>query len=101
GVADRVSLTITAPFPGGTVELDVVVPAGPTRPIDVLPDFFEMTDRFVDAGVLVAGGAVSCSKGCGACCRQVVPVSEVEAYHLRDLVESMPEPRRSAVKTRF
>jgi Fe-S-cluster containining protein len=44
---------------------------------------------------------ISCKKGCGACCRQLVPVSETEARRLCDLVNELPEPRRSAVLTRF
>src|SRR5262249_15943606 len=44
---------------------------------------------------------VSCKKGCGACCRQLVPVSQVEARYLRDLVEQLPEPRRSQIRARF
>jgi Fe-S-cluster containining protein len=100
-VADRVSLTITTPLPTGPIELVVIVPAGPTRPADVLPAFYDMTNRFVEAGVQSVGGNVSCRKGCGACCRQVVPVSEIEAYSLSELVEAMPEPLRSDVKARF
>ena len=47
------------------------------------------------------GGKISCCKGCGACCRQLVPISETEAQSIAELVESLPEPRRSQVKTRF
>ena len=55
-------------------------------------------------GALAAGArgeTISCRAGCGACCRQPVPLSEIEIYHLADVVESMPEPRRSDVKQRF
>jgi Fe-S-cluster containining protein len=48
-----------------------------------------------------AGGQVSCRAGCGACCRQLVPVSPVEARALAALVEELPEPRRTAVRARF
>ena len=47
------------------------------------------------------GHKVSCQKGCGACCRQMVPVSGVEARYLADLVEALPEPRRSEIRGRF
>ena len=39
------------------------------------------------------GVRVSCRAGCGACCRQLVPIAEAEARRIRDLVEAMPEPR--------
>jgi Fe-S-cluster containining protein len=48
------------------------------------------------------GAAISCCKGCSACCQaQPVPVTPIEAYALWRLVEVLPEPRRSEVKQRF
>jgi Fe-S-cluster containining protein len=47
------------------------------------------------------GRQISCRKGCGACCRQLVPIAEVEARNLAAVVEAMPEPRRSQVRARF
>jgi len=82
----------------------VSVPAGPTRLADVLPIVQRVADTIVDAGVQDAeaqGRCISCKKGCGACCRQLVPISEVEARRIGELVESMPEPRRSQVRARF
>jgi Fe-S-cluster containining protein len=63
-----------------------------------------LADRVVDAAVNTVaeqGQQISCKKGCGACCRQLVPIAEVEARQLRDLVEDLPEPRRSLIRTRF
>jgi len=51
--------------------------------------------------VAAEGGTVSCKKGCAACCRYLVHVSESEAYYLYELVERLPEPRRSQVRERF
>ena len=48
-----------------------------------------------------AGKAISCHKGCGACCRQLVPISRTEGERLVTLVDAMPEPRRAAVLARF
>jgi Fe-S-cluster containining protein len=47
------------------------------------------------------GRAVQCTKGCGACCRQVVPIAPVEAVQLARMVDAMEEPRRSLVLQRF
>jgi Fe-S-cluster containining protein len=47
------------------------------------------------------GGSISCKAGCGACCRMLVPISELEAQRLREVVHAMPEPRRSHVLARF
>jgi Fe-S-cluster containining protein len=48
-----------------------------------------------------AGKAISCRKGCGACCRQLVPISRTEGEALLALVETMPRERRKAVRARF
>jgi Fe-S-cluster containining protein len=47
------------------------------------------------------GKQISCRQGCGVCCRQVVPISEIEARHLAQLVDEFPEPRRSEIRARF
>ena len=47
------------------------------------------------------GKRISCCAGCGACCRQLVPVAAAEAVRLAALVESLEEPRRSTIRRRF
>ena len=89
---------------GEPVEMEMTVPAFPVKPHRMLPVFQQMSSAVVDACVAAVeaeGKAISCKAGCGACCRQAVPISEIEAYQLAELVEEMPEPRRAAVKTRF
>jgi Fe-S-cluster containining protein len=89
---------------GEPVHLAVSVPTGPAVPRDLLPVFRGLDEVVIGVAVRSAerrGEAVSCRKGCGACCRQLVPVSESEARLLARLVEAMPEPRRSAVRARF
>jgi Fe-S-cluster containining protein len=58
----------------------------------------------VGMGVSVAeqcGEKVSCKAGCGACCRQLVPITETEARNIADVVDAMPEPRRTTIRERF
>jgi Fe-S-cluster containining protein len=83
------------------IEAEVPVPEGLARPRDVLPAAQALDGVIVDRAVKQGGEAVSCRKGCGACCRQVVPVSQPEARRLADLVAALPEPRRSEVRARF
>lgn len=45
--------------------------------------------------------AISCARGCGACCRQLVPISPPEAFMIADLVASFPVERRGAVLDRM
>lgn len=86
------------------VEFELTVPATPVKPQRMLPIFHAMANSFVEVGVNVVeseGRSVSCKAGCGACCRQPVPISEVEVYQIAELVEAMDEPRRSEVLQRF
>ena len=86
----------------GDVELDVRsrVPSGETSLRALLPAIQPIASSIVDAAVQPVAG-VSCRAGCGACCRQPVPIAESEAELLVDLIESMPEARRRAVVRRF
>jgi Fe-S-cluster containining protein len=98
--AGRVTLVIDEE----SVDLDLVVQAGPVSMEEVMPIFQGLSDLFVARGVARAqaqGRTISCRAGCGACCRQLAPVSEPEARDLARLVEAMPEPRRTAVRARF
>ena len=84
--------------------LKVSAPAGPTPVVDLLPMAQELAGavgRAAVEDVLESGETISCTKGCGACCRQLVPISQVEARRIRDVVEALPEPRRSQVRERF
>ena len=78
--------------------------AGPIRAADLLPVLQQIDDVLIHAAVKHAesqGRHVSCRPGCGACCRQMVPISETEARYLADLVSAMPEERRERVIARF
>ena len=89
---------------GRRLRLRLNVPDGPARRIELLPVFEALADAMVDAAASDAeakGFTISCRKGCGACCRQLVPICEVEAESLRELVEALPEPRRTAIIERF
>lgn len=88
---------------GERIELDLSVPVKPVKPTRMLPIFQSMTNKFVDLGVnaLPKNETISCTKGCGACCKQPVPISEVEVYHLADLVKNMPEPKRTEIEEKF
>jgi len=47
------------------------------------------------------GRTVSCRAGCGACCRQLVAISLVEAQTLADVVAAMPAERQAVIRRRF
>jgi Fe-S-cluster containining protein len=89
---------------GRPIEMEVEVPEGPTQPRQLLPLLQWLADEVGDiaaAQVAQQGKTISCRAGCGACCRQLVPISQAEAYRIADLVERLPEPRRTEVRGRF
>lgn len=82
----------------------VSVPEGPVRVGDLLPVARALADGVVAEtcrALEAAGEKISCTKGCGACCRNLVAISEVEARQIRALVDRLPEPRREAIRARF
>ena len=89
---------------GTQIEVSVTVPTSPVKAKKMLPIFQQLANTIVGIGEqqsIEAGKPVACGPGCGACCRQLVPISVSEAYQLNDLVEAMPEPKRSLVRQRF
>lgn len=86
------------------LEVPIQVPADPVPSTEVLPTVHRLQDALVDAAQQRAardGRAISCGRGCAACCRQPVALVDVEARALAALVERLPEPRRSTVRARF
>jgi Fe-S-cluster containining protein len=99
-----VTATVKLNVSGAQLEMDITVPSGLTKPGRMLPIFQSLAEALVGVGVREAeaeGRSISCKAGCGACCRQLVPLSEMEAQQLIELLESLPEPRRTEVRARF
>ncbi len=97
-------LTVELALPGGIVRVGMDVPTGEVPMGALLPALRTTADAFVDYAARMSeaeGKPVSCAKGCGACCRQLVPLARSEALRLAELLEELPEPRRSDVKGRF
>jgi Fe-S-cluster containining protein len=95
---------VTLSINGVKFEMEMTVPANAVKPTRMLPIFQAMTSSFVDLSVgeiVERGEKISCKAGCGACCRQAVPLAEIEAYQIAELVENLEEPRRSEIKKKF
>ena len=89
---------------GEPVELSMDIPIGETTVRRMLPVFREACGTIVGAAVAHAerhGRSVSCAAGCGACCRQMVPISPTEAAVLKDLVESLTPEGKARIVERF
>jgi len=101
---DWVTGNIRISLGGMPLDLQMTVPAKPVKPQRMLPVFGQITNSFVglsEQAVENAGGKISCRKGCAACCRQAIPLAEIEAYRIAEMVEELPEPRRTEIKNRF
>jgi Fe-S-cluster containining protein len=90
---------------GGEVwHAEAPVPEGPASPVELLPVLQAMADAVTDAAareVAAGGAAITCRKGCGACCRQLVPIAPSEVTAIREVVDRMPAARKSTVLARF
>lgn len=80
------------------------LPSHPVPARHVLPVVRDLADEVVSRAVEAArrdGQPVSCRAGCVACCRQLVPLSPVEARGVAEQVASLPDERRAQVVQRF
>lgn len=77
----------------------ITVPNAAVPAAEIVPALQGLVNAVVEAAE--TGKAISCRKGCGACCRQLVPVSRTEGERLLQLIEAMPAERRATLKARF
>lgn len=90
--------------PGGQVTSAVDVPTGyvPVRAIvPLMRRLGEEAQALEVIRSLESGKALSCHKGCAACCRMLVPLSAPEAFALRDWVWSRPAEQQKHIAHRF
>ena len=86
------------------VELKFTVPEGTCAPEALLPGAQGLANAISDLGEARArreGLKISCTKGCGACCRQLVPISPTEARDLGAQVAALPPQRATELRQRF
>jgi Fe-S-cluster containining protein len=100
-MADSGHVTATLRLAIGELRIahPITVPTAPVPASEVVPALQGLVDAVVSAAEM--GKAISCRKGCGACCRQLVPISRTEGERLLELVEQLPAARRQAVRARF
>jgi Fe-S-cluster containining protein len=102
--ASSVEVSFSLRIGEGTLNASLAVPAGKTTLTNLLPilqDFdSSMIDRVVGEAA-EAGHPISCRKGCGACCRQMVPLSIFEAELLGEWFDTLPKERQAELEERF
>jgi Fe-S-cluster containining protein len=100
----HVTATMRLTAGGLSVSHPITVPAGEVAAGEVIPALQELVNAVVSAAErrsVAGGGEISCRKGCGACCRQLVPVSRTEGERLLGVMAAMPEEKRRALEARF
>jgi Fe-S-cluster containining protein len=101
---ESVTASVALTIEGTRLEAEIGVPTAPARLSELVPLFHSLADAVVGASIKsveAQGRSISCRNGCAACCRQLVALPEAEAHQIRELVEALPEPRRSAILARF
>jgi Fe-S-cluster containining protein len=100
-MAERGQSTATVRLTVGSLRIAhaITVPERAIEATEIVPALQGLVNAVVDAAA--AGKAVSCRKGCGACCRQLVPLSRTEGERLLQVVHALPLARRTALKERF
>lgn len=97
------SLTATLRLTAGDLRIvhDVTVPSESVPAADVIPALQKLVNAVVAEAERKSVGAISCRKGCGACCRQLVPISRTEGERLLATVETLPAERQKELRRRF
>lgn len=99
-----VNASFGLPVGGGVLNFSVTLPGGRTNLTELLPIIQGVENAIVGrAGeeAQEAGTPISCRAGCGACCRQLVPVSLFEAEALSNWISTLPEEKRVEIERRF
>jgi Fe-S-cluster containining protein len=102
--SQTVRVSFSLPVGGGVLHANANLPTGHTTLTQLLPIIQNLENAIVNRiseEAQRAGSPVSCRAGCGACCRQMVPVSFFEAEALAQWMSTLPEERQAEIRDRF
>jgi Fe-S-cluster containining protein len=100
----EVTVDFTLKVGAGQLQASLQVPAGKVTLTQLLPVLQTLTSSIVNSTVGIInteGYQVSCRAGCGACCRQLVPLSLFEAEALAAWIRTLPPERQAGLEQRF
>lgn len=100
----REQLDLSIRTPAGPVAATVELPDGlipVSRIVPLLRQLGEQAQALEQQRATASGAAISCTRGCAACCRMLIPVSPPEAFALSAMVAALPDERRQAIERRL
>ncbi|TAJ08293.1 MAG: YkgJ family cysteine cluster protein [Nitrospirae bacterium] len=95
-------LDVSVNTPAGPVTVPVEVPLHFVPVAAIVPSIRrigEAAQALEERDVVMHGAAISCKKGCAACCRMLIPLAAPEAFALADAIRAWPAEQREAVLT--
>jgi Fe-S-cluster containining protein len=99
------TFTLRVETPDGALPpAQVRVPDTPMGLSDLVPPVYELCNGAAQLAIRRSeseGKPVRCGPGCGACCRQLVPLSMPEAIFLVEYIEQLAPQRSAAIKNSF
>jgi Fe-S-cluster containining protein len=103
-VAPAVQVDFALAVGPGRLNVSVVVPGGSVTLTQILPALQSFSGNIMASAmdrITTEGQKISCRAGCGACCRQMVPLSLFEAEALGDWIRTLPQERQDELARRF
>lgn len=94
-------LEINLPAGNRTFTVNLDLPGEVARPADLATVLHQLASALTDFQLAGLPQPASCQAGCGACCKQLVPVAEPEMHALVGLVNNLDVEHRSRVMARF
>ena len=88
----------------GRLDASIAVPTGNVNFTQFLPVLHTLESALIDSAARLveeSGQKISCRAGCGACCRQMVPISIFEAEALGQWVRTLSATRQDELRARF
>jgi Fe-S-cluster containining protein len=98
-------ITINIETPDGNLPpANVKVPNVPMKLSNLVQPMQQLCSGIVGLAIkreMTLGSTISCHKGCGVCCCQLVPLSALEVFFLSSYMKSLPPDRKSEIESRF
>jgi Fe-S-cluster containining protein len=102
--SSTVVASFTLPLGAASIQVTVQLSTARTTLTQFLPVIQNVENAIVEKIAQEANDAgrpISCRAGCGACCRQMVPISIFEAEALTAWLATLPEAQMAVIRERF